>query len=201
MIILDTITTKSSIILFCKIQQLSENSSSTDQLPACDLQILSSTKGTHRVNERLTARLCLKQVLKDQYQGINYRKNGQPYLVGLPQHLSISHSKNILSIITSNSLSIGIDIQHPSEKIKRIAQRVFNQNELDWAQDDLEKLTYLWCTKEAIFKASSIKGLDFRKEIIIDTSSFSVKVKTNLHEQDFKIETLKFQDYCVAYTL
>lgn len=201
MLILDTITTKSSKIFFCKIQQLPLNSPITNNLPLCDQQIITSTKGKHRVNERLTARICLKTVIGKKYKGINYRKNGQPYLVGQDENISISHSKDILSIIISNSPDIGIDIQLPSEKIKKIAKRVFNQDELDWAKNEIEKLTYLWCIKEAVFKASSIKGLDFRKEIIIDTSSFFVKVKTSSHEQDYKMETLKFKDYCVAYTL
>ena len=200
MTILDTINTKYSKIIFVEIEKYLKSPITNYCLPASDSEIIQNTKGELRQLERLTARLCLKKSVKN-YQGVNYHENGRPYLIGEHQQLSISHSRDILCVLLSDSEFIGIDIQFPSEKIRRVAHRVFNEGELNWANDDLKKLTQLWCVKEAVFKSCRIKGLDFRKEILVDTKTFIVSVQKGNYTQSFSVEVIDFKGYCTAYIL
>ena len=203
MAILDIINTNSSQIIFYAIENFKQDYISSYNLPISDIQIIENTKGIKNKNERLAARICAKYFLKENYQGTAYLENGKPYLVANSQHISISHSEKIVCLILSHNSEIGIDIQPPSEKIRRIAKRVFNEEELDWANEDIDKLTQLWCIKETVFKASQIKGLNFKKGIIISPQKddFKVQVTGSLKDKFYNVVTFKYDKYYVAYTL
>tara|TARA_B100000809_G_scaffold152972_1_gene150354 strand:+ start:159 stop:770 length:612 start_codon:yes stop_codon:yes gene_type:complete len=201
--ILHTLYTESSSLIFWEIELNSEKLLSEYELPLIDYDIIDKTEGVKRKNERLAARLCAKERLKQEYHGINYFENGKPFLVNSKDHISISHSGSIVCAIFSKNEKVGVDIQPPSEKIRRIAKRVFNVTELKWANDDLDRLTELWCIKETAFKAAQIVGLSFREEIVIIPSDdlFNVTVIKDLQQIVFEVKIFKFGEYCVAYTL
>tara|TARA_B100000809_G_scaffold152971_1_gene150353 strand:+ start:201 stop:770 length:570 start_codon:yes stop_codon:yes gene_type:complete len=189
--------------MFWEIKLYSEKLLLEYELPLTDCDIIENTKGIKRKNERLAARLCAKERLKQEYQGIDYFENGKPFLINSKEHISISHSGSIVCVNFSKNEKVGVDIQPPSEKIRRIAKKVFNVTELKWANDDLDRLTELWCIKETAFKAAQILGLSFREEITIIASGdlFNVRVIKGLQQILFKIKTFKFGEHCVAYTL
>lgn len=67
---------------------------------------------------------------------------------------SLSHTKGIGAAAVmekGETLSIGIDIEHSSRKMKTNSKRFFRRREDEESLSDLE----LWCLKEAIFKACS----------------------------------------------
>lgn len=198
--ILDIINTETSKLIFWEIEKNIQSDLSTYCLPLRDIEIIQNTKGEVRQQERLATRLCLQSIIDD-YQGLDYFESGRPRLIAKEQQVSVSHSGDVVCVLLSNTKLIGVDIQFPSDKIRRVASRVFNQEELAWANEDLEKLTQLWCIKEAVFKASQLKGLDFRKEIVIDTTTFCTCVKKGTQSLLFAVELIKFRNYCVAYIL
>jgi len=201
--ILDILSKKSYQIIFWDIESFSNEKVTDFYLPKIDLKIIEKTKGLYRKNERLASRLSAQEVLGNEYNGIDYLENGKPFLINSPKNISISHSKNIVVVLISTNEIIGIDIQQQSEKIRRVAKRVFNENEMLWAGDNLDRLTKLWTIKEAVFKAAQTKGLDFREEIVISPKEedFLVTVTSNSTSKNYTINTLIFKGYQVAYTV
>lgn len=80
-------------------------------------------------------------------------KNGKPYLAD-GSHISISHSEELAGVVISDH-PVGLDIQRPVEKMRRISSRFCNETELTDAANSGNPLTYvsmIWSAKEAVFK-------------------------------------------------
>ncbi len=125
-----------------------------------DLSLIDNCKSTKRRIELLSVRTLLKTV------GINqiiHYDNRKPFLDN--GYISISHSVDIAAIIWNPNRHVGIDIETISPRISRIATRAFSKEELVSANDDIEKLTILWNSKECIFKLANDEGIDFREMI------------------------------------
>jgi len=106
-------------------------------------------KAAHRRREWLGTRLLLHN------QGIgrpDVLANGKPVL---PQGaLSISHCKESVAVVTSD-VTIGLDIQEPTEQIFTIRSKFCSSSEWSWLESHAEivrALTIVWSSKEAIFK-------------------------------------------------
>ena len=106
-------------------------------------------KASHRRREWLGTRLLLHN------QGIgrpDVLANGKPFL---PQGaLSISHCKDSVAVVTSD-VTIGLDIQEPTEQIFTIRSKFCSSSEWSWLESHTEivrALTIVWSSKEAIFK-------------------------------------------------
>ena len=92
-----------------------------------------------------------------------YDSFGKPFLKD-GKHISISHSYNFSTVAISN-LKIGIDIEKQSSKIIKIAPKfigyeTFYLNKNDESQ--IQKLTWVWCTKEALYKLYGTPEINFK---------------------------------------
>ena len=120
--------------------------------------------------EWCAARLLVKALLSDaglKYQGMKKDENGKPVLEHISAEISISHSFPYVAAIMHPTAPVGIDLEQPKEKLKSIAPRFLNDNELNLAKDDLQKLCIMWCAKETLYKIYSKRGLVFREDLRI----------------------------------
>lgn len=97
-----------------------------------------------------------------------YDSFGKPFLKD-GKHISISHSYHFSTLVIS-SVEVGIDIEKQRSKIIKIASKfigyeTFYLNENDASQ--IQKLTWVWCTKEALYKLYGKPGTDFKKHFIV----------------------------------
>lgn len=148
-----------------------------------------------KMNERrkiewLAARYLLQEML-GKHVFCYSDKFGKPVLKNSDKHLSISHSKGLVTVIVSD-YSVGIDIQEIVPKIQRIAHKFMREEEserLDEVQS-LEHLHIYWGAKEALYKAYGKKELDFRKHISVEPFDYSPKGKTkgNVAKMDFNAD-------------
>jgi 4'-phosphopantetheinyl transferase len=103
---------------------------------------------------------------------IFYNIQGAPYIES-EGFISISHSKNIVSISFSKTFEVGIDIEEISDKIIRIAPKFVSrleQNNIDLKSPT--DLTKLWTGKEALYKLAKTEGLHFKDQLnLIQKSS------------------------------
>ena len=96
---------------------------------------------------------------------IVHHSDGAPMLVdrnGNPLaeiSFSLSHSLEYAAIAFSKSVQpLGVDIEQPSAKIRRVASKFLSERELaDFADDT--KLLAAWTAKEAAYKLARIPGL------------------------------------------
>ena len=132
-----------------------------------------------------------------------YDKNGAPYLTD-GRHLSISHSKD-LAVIAISSKPVGIDLEYFHEKIVRIAPRFLHLKESSDLKKnkDIHYLSQIWTAKEALYKAFRKPGLNFSKQILIDSfednskeGTGSIIYKNNIKK--YKLYFRYFDGFCLS---
>ena len=96
---------------------------------------------------------------------VYYSTSGKPFLKN-NQHLSISHSHEMATLIISNQ-PVGIDVELIKPKTIRIAKRfmdILHINDLT-DQDAVKKATIIWGIKEVVFKIVNQPGISYPDHI------------------------------------
>ncbi|MDC0879083.1 4'-phosphopantetheinyl transferase superfamily protein [Flavobacteriaceae bacterium] len=136
---------------------------------------------------------------------ITYNLDGKPYLNN-KYTISISHSHEIAALVVSNKKKIGLDVQFKESKILKIQNKFLNKFEkINIGEDpSIHILTMLWTSKESIYKAISLKGISFSKNIKID--KFVENDKTGIGYYINGSEKIKFDlrffyidEYVICY--
>lgn len=114
-------------------------------------------------------RQCFGEVFPELYNSpddiLRYAESGKPYVgVGSGMYVSISHSHGLCAAAVSDG-EIGVDIEYidpsrPAERLNRLAERFFSQDELAYikagadAVDAVlpERFFEVWCAKESYVK-------------------------------------------------
>ena len=128
---------------------------------------------------------------------ITYNKYWAPEIKD-GNHISISHSKNLVGIASSKQ-KIGLDIEQISDKPLRLSSKFISTK----AHQNLtqEKATLIWCCKEAIFKWHQKGNVDFKKDIKID--EFDTKEKgeviCNFKEEKIIVKYRKINNHYLVY--
>ena len=152
-------------------------------------------KTDKRKKEFLASRLLINEI--NPKTTLSYNKYGAPVLDN-EKHISISHSKGLVAIATSNE-KVGMDIEEISEKALRISSKFVSEKNLNNLTQ--EKATLIWCCKEAIFKWHQKGGVDFIKDILIP--EFSVKEKgqitTYFKKQELILNYQKINNHYLVY--
>ncbi len=152
--------------------EIRENSDDLNQLSLCDKEQeeLSLIHNEKKRIEWLAARSALqcifsacqiekKSVMKDGY--------GKPFLVGAPHHISLAHSFPYAAALFNTHHSAGIDLEKIQGKILKISGKFLNQQEKQFAGENLTLLTVIWCAKEALYKLYGKKRLIFKENLYI----------------------------------
>ena len=168
--------------------------SSSDQKKIGKLKSLEHQKGF------LAARNLFKFAKIDKI-GLDYNSEGAPNLNN-GKHISITHSKNYAGVAIGQN-DLGIDLEVYQEKIIKIAPKFVNDKErfVFNFPSLMEALTLIWTAKEAIYKAVSIKGIHFRRDIIISPFKIgdkkgSAKMFLNRQEKEFSLNFIVNKNFC-----
>jgi 4'-phosphopantetheinyl transferase len=156
--------------------------------------------------ERRGTHFLLKKMLVSEQVEVMYNEFRQPFLKGRNEHISISHSHQWLAISIHQTDETGVDVEMIREKVINIKHKFCCDEELEFAQNDIDKLTLLWTCKEAIYKVHGKKELEF-KNIKID--EFVVNAQGELtgcihfdsHVRTYKLMYRKFDGYFLALIL
>ena len=176
-----------------KVWEISETLESL--LSSTDLNV-ESLKRIKGMNSELRRRAFLSvRMLLGEFgysdSDLFYDSFGKPYLKD-GKHISISHSYNFSTIVIS-SIEVGIDIEKQRSKIIKIAPKfvgyeTFYLNKNDPSQ--IKKLTWVWCTKEALYKLYGTPGINFKKHFMVLPFSNESETTTAWIVQDHR--KLKF---------
>jgi 4'-phosphopantetheinyl transferase len=105
---------------------------------------------------------------------IAYKPSGKPYLAGdKALIISISHTRNYVAVLLSAHALAGVDVEHRSERIRKIRHKFMHpdeENNLKQISNPLNETVGLllhWCAKESLFKALPEEGVDFAQELRI----------------------------------
>lgn len=120
---------------------------------------------TKREGERAGALHLLREMFGDPSVNIGHDPNGAPYLSNKNIFISVSHSGDMVAVAASTDVPIGIDIQTPSPKLRRVASKFLSVADKVDISDDLA-LLQAWTIKEAVYKAALTPGLNLKAIII-----------------------------------
>jgi len=94
-------------------------------------------------------------------------EHGKPFFASSLLRVSLSHSYPYVAAIVNLVHEVGIDLEQPKDKLRRVANRVFNTEELQDAGDNIVKLCVYWCAKEAMIKIYGKKDLGLREHLLV----------------------------------
>ncbi|MCA4791626.1 4'-phosphopantetheinyl transferase superfamily protein [Myroides odoratimimus] len=131
-----------------------------------------------------------------------YDINGRPSLSD-GSFISISHSFEYASIIIGKE-NVGIDVEKKRDKIKRIANKFCNEEELNTAfnaLDEIDTLTEIWCAKEAMFKMCESRSLSFKSDMQVELKTKECFVNNEIFNQKFEYKTIELDNFVLVYAL
>jgi 4'-phosphopantetheinyl transferase len=153
--------------------------------------------------EFFASRLCIQYLannLNIKYLGVKKDENGKPFLVGSDWQMSLTHTSKYIAIVMHASKSLGIDMEKPTEKLRRISHKFLTENEAADANNDLEKLCIYWSAKEVLYKLYGKRKVIFNEHLYVfpfNKNEELLKGKIQIaHYQaviDFKVS--KWQEY------
>lgn len=158
--------------------------------------------------EWLAGRLLTQTLLEnfdESYRGTQKDLFGKPFLIDSDIHISFSHSYPFVAVVVDRKSVVGIDLEQPKEKLRRVAQRVFSQAEASDAGDDLIKLCVYWCAKETLIKIHGKKDLVLASDLRIDAFTRSSegniigRIVVNNHESVIPLYYRVFEQFVVVY--
>jgi 4'-phosphopantetheinyl transferase EntD len=134
-----------------------------------DLETVERFKNHKRKLEWLSVRTLLNEML-GKHSKIVYGPERKPYLHNNEYNISISHSKNLTSILLSKKKRVGLDLEFMSTKILRIANKFLRDEELANINKDQElyHLYLHWCAKEALYKICDKVDINFVTNLTIE---------------------------------
>lgn len=131
----------------------------------------------HRQQEWLTSRyLTQKYCLSTDNHQVSKTSDGQPKLPDSLSHISISHSQDLVAVI-SNVKPVGLDVQYYTEKINRVFKKFVNEVEVNTEEENLALMYhFIWGAKESMYKAYGLRKVDFRRDMHV--TPFEIGCKT-----------------------
>lgn len=124
---------------------------------------------SHRRLEWLSVRALLFRLLGE-HKEVCYQPSGKPYLADHSYFISISHTKGYVSVILSDKVPVGIDIEQYGQRVHRVAHKYMREDEPVrlYKEDAAWSLLLHWSAKEVMFKCMDTDGVDFRQHLHIE---------------------------------
>ena len=166
-----------TILGIWKIEEIFNWFISQSQLNNEDRQFVNHYKSEQRKIHWLSTQLLLRHLLNSKKKvEINYDQNGKPHLTDSMYEISISHSNKFVAIQLSKTCA-GIDIQQVTQKIKRIATKFMNAQEINSLEENnyIEQLHVYWGAKETLYKIYGKRALHFKKNLLIEPFEYKGK--------------------------
>lgn len=128
----------------------------------------------HKRLQHLAGRYLLKLLFPNfPLQLIEIADTRKPFLASEDYHFSISHCGDYAAVIVSTENRVGVDIEIPQIKIRKISHKFLTPEEQLLLEliplNHLHSLCLAWSIKEAIFKWYGEGQVDFRRHMRIST--------------------------------
>lgn len=148
--------------------------------------------------EFLSIRLLLQNMTREKKE-LHYTISGKPFLKE-NLHISISHSSE-LAVVLLTDKAAGIDVENLQRNTDKIAPRFLSDTELQHINSTPSPAytrIFYWSAKEALFKCTTLEGINFKDQIFINPflpSSSSGKFNGQLVKNNRNINFAFY--YCV----
>lgn len=159
-----------------------------------------------RKKEFLITRILLQFLLSAKHE-IEYQKEGKPNLKNSALNISISHSSQFVVLFLSRK-NCGIDVENTSRNIEKVAQRFLHPTEKEQIKkSDTPGLTTFiyWSAKEAIFKCTPHKNIEFGQQIFInyfetqEKGTFTAKLVSENQISNYRLNYFLIRNNVLVY--
>lgn len=173
-----------------------------------DHALVTGFKNYNKKLEWLSGRLCLKLLCAKMditYEGVVKNANGKPLLKNNNAEISLTHSYPYAAAVIDKNTAVGIDLEQPKEKLKKVAHKFLSGEEIENGQNDVQTLCILWCAKETLYKICDKKKLSFKEEMRIEafephqSGSLVGKVIVEGSDKAYKLEYRIEKDYIMTF--
>lgn len=174
------------------------------QLDDIDIEEFEKVISNKRKLEYLGVRVAIKRLLGTEKK-IRYNADGKPFLTDNSFKISVSHSGCWVAVIAHPTSEVGIDIEVPTEKIKKIYPRFLNDEEQKYLAvgENLNLLMLAWSGKEALYKIIGKDAVDFAQQLHISAFEISnngiFKVEHVPTKQKYELQYIQNKDYTLVY--
>ncbi len=172
-----------------------------------DLQALEDFKNPLRKIEWLSVRVLLNEITNKNLS-IVYNGSRKPFIKDRSYNISISHSRNLTSVLLSEKKKVGLDLEYMSHRINKIASRFINDEEVI-TENDCDNKFHLyihWCAKEALYKICDKQDINFKKNLTIepfkpgDRGLLYGRVNNRYINERFKLSYFTIDNYVIVWT-
>lgn len=150
----------------------------------------------------------LVQEITGKFQLIKHLHTGAPFLDGDARHLSISHTRNFVSVCLSD-VPVGIDVEMITPRANKLRSRFMSPSEgfLEDGYADVEA-TLLWSAKESLFKILEEQdAVDFLQHLHTQAVPFSeegiipAQEKRTPYQKMYEVHYRIFPDFVLTWAL
>ncbi len=157
--------------------------------------------------EWLSVRVLLNEMTQKDLS-IYYNGNRKPFIKGNSYNISISHSRDLTSILLSREKMVGIDLEFMSHRISNLAYKFINDKEYVINDSELKKyhLYIHWCAKEALYKICDKRDINFKENLTIEPFQPLEKgqltgwVKNKRRNEPFNLKYFSMGNYIIVWT-
>ena len=201
-----------------KLEEEVDDLLSKSALSPTDLKKFESFQSEHRKKEWLCVRMMVQtphpQPLSEgegrKHAAIIYDDHGKPHLENSDSKISISHTKDFVGVMISESHHVGVDLERIHPRIEKITHKFLSVNEKKRIPSENRLLYYyiIWGAKEVLYKIYGKEGLLFSENILTDP--FEIKDKGMLNavihlpdtpEQRFRVHYEFTGDLLLTYSI
>lgn len=173
-----------------------------------DHAVLDSITADSRLLEFLASRYVLRVLIGAAHSMVLLKDDyGKPLIHDPACHISISHCKGLAAGMVSNEVPVALDLELPTERIKRIYPRFLSEAEKQFiAIDDVLKTSLAWSAKETLYKLYGKKKLQFSRDIWLQepdnlqAGSFKGGVQTDSYNRAFDVN-FEVEDYILTWAV
>jgi hypothetical protein len=172
-----------------------------------ELETLDRFTHMPRKIEWLSVRVLLNAMAEGDLS-IYYNGNRKPFITGNTHFISISHSRDLTSILLNKEKKVGIDLEYMSHRIGNISDRFINSQES--VIDDPEQRKYHlyihWCAKEALYKICDKQDINFKENLTIEAflpgekGDLKGRVRNRSRNEMFDMHYFNLGNYVVVWT-
>jgi len=162
-----------------------------------------------RKRESEGTKILLKKILNNDTIQLAYYDTGKPYLVGRSEHISISHSHDMLAVMIDKKNETGIDIELIRDKVLKITHKFLSTEEAHTIYyQNTEKAIVYWASKETLYKIYGKRNVDFKKQLAIENFEYTAlggdiigHILMPDYKRSFNLRYQKISEYILVYPI
>ena len=132
---------------------------------------------------------------------------GKPFLQNSAYHISLANSYPYGVAILHRYHAVGIDIEAPSDKLRRIQDKFLQTFEIAALRDRSAYRCVYWCIKETLYKLYGRKQLSLKDNITVhsvhleDTVRAEASIHINHQSVRYHLEGIIIDNFFVVYSV